>query len=328
MRAAVTETGFSIRELQNELDKLHGKNPTAGKINLDADKAAEAVRKKMLELSTKADETGNRKSSTYKEAIANLKEMLDLIEKIRGAKLDEAVNAPAKATAEKTQAVIEQLKGMLDAEGHLKHVSHAQAEADKLTAEAERSGAPLSAPDRIALSQQVGRVNTAEVHEAIDKFIEAIQEGGRKDISPQRRAMEQHFRELQASGHTVTQQEKDRAETAVRRAEKETEKEGLKAEAKRMLEGAMTADEKRAATIARLDEMLGREIITRAQRQKIIDAMNPQSRFEAHGTFNAMAMLGLQAGGHQERIANATEKTAKNTDKLVSKVNDNALAFA
>ncbi len=45
-------------------------------------------------------------------------------------------------------------------------------------------------------------------------------------------------------------------------------------------------------------------------------------------TFNAAALLGLQAGGVEDRIANATEVTAKNTKRLVDKANQGGLAFS
>jgi len=45
------------------------------------------------------------------------------------------------------------------------------------------------------------------------------------------------------------------------------------------------------------------------------------------GTFNAMEARGLGAGGVTDRIANATEATAKNTKKLADKVRDGGLAF-
>jgi hypothetical protein len=44
------------------------------------------------------------------------------------------------------------------------------------------------------------------------------------------------------------------------------------------------------------------------------------------GTFNAMEARGLGAGGPTDRIANATEETAKNTRKLVDRAG-NGLAF-
>jgi len=46
------------------------------------------------------------------------------------------------------------------------------------------------------------------------------------------------------------------------------------------------------------------------------------------GTFNAAALLGLQAGGAADRTANATEETAKNTKKLVDKANAGGLTFS
>jgi hypothetical protein len=48
----------------------------------------------------------------------------------------------------------------------------------------------------------------------------------------------------------------------------------------------------------------------------------------AAGTFNAASLLGLQAGGAEDRIAKATEDTAKNTKKLLDKANTGGLTFA
>jgi hypothetical protein len=45
------------------------------------------------------------------------------------------------------------------------------------------------------------------------------------------------------------------------------------------------------------------------------------------GTFNAAALQGLMAGNTQDRIAAASEETAKNTKKLARKA-QNGLAFA
>jgi hypothetical protein len=46
------------------------------------------------------------------------------------------------------------------------------------------------------------------------------------------------------------------------------------------------------------------------------------------GTFNAAALLGLQAGGADDRIANATERTAKGVEGLRQDVRNNRAAFA
>jgi hypothetical protein len=46
------------------------------------------------------------------------------------------------------------------------------------------------------------------------------------------------------------------------------------------------------------------------------------------GTFNAASLLGLQAGGADDRIAKATEDTAKNTKRLVDKANTGGLTFS
>ena len=328
LREAVTAVGFSVRELQNELAKVKGQDTTASGINLNADKAADAVQQKMLKLTEDADKTGNRKSSVFKEAIANLKEMLTLIEQIRAAKLDEAVNAPAKATAEHTQALIDQLKGMLGPHGDLKHVSHAQAEYDKALAESQKpGGSPMTQQQRASAQRWVGAVDAAEAREAVDSFIESI-EGGGKKVSSYQRALDHLIRDAEKRGTPLTQAEKDKAAMAVKSAETRDEHEQLAAEAKRMLEGAMTADEKRAATIAKLDDMQGRELITKEQRQKIIDAMDP-ARFEAHGTFNGSAMLGLQGGGGpMKETAEATKRTAKAIEHVDAKLSqaDN-LAF-
>ena len=45
------------------------------------------------------------------------------------------------------------------------------------------------------------------------------------------------------------------------------------------------------------------------------------------GTFNAAALLGLQAGGADERIASATERTAKGVEGLRQDVRNNRAAF-
>ena len=45
------------------------------------------------------------------------------------------------------------------------------------------------------------------------------------------------------------------------------------------------------------------------------------------GTFNAAALLGLQAGGLEDRIANATERTAKGVEGLRQDVRNNKAEF-
>ena len=50
--------------------------------------------------------------------------------------------------------------------------------------------------------------------------------------------------------------------------------------------------------------------------------------FGAAGTFNAAALLGLQAGGVQDRIANATERTAKGVESLRQDVRNNVATFS
>ena len=45
------------------------------------------------------------------------------------------------------------------------------------------------------------------------------------------------------------------------------------------------------------------------------------------GTFNAAALLGLQAGGAEDRIATATERTAKGVEGLRQDVKNNQAAF-
>ena len=47
----------------------------------------------------------------------------------------------------------------------------------------------------------------------------------------------------------------------------------------------------------------------------------------AAGTFNAASLLGLQAGGMEDRIANATERTAKGVEGLRQDVKNNKPAF-
>jgi len=45
------------------------------------------------------------------------------------------------------------------------------------------------------------------------------------------------------------------------------------------------------------------------------------------GTFNVSALLGLQAGNVEDRIAKASEQTAANTKKLVEEAVRGGLAF-
>jgi len=45
------------------------------------------------------------------------------------------------------------------------------------------------------------------------------------------------------------------------------------------------------------------------------------------GTFNAAAVLGLQAGGVEDRIANAAERTAKGVEGLRQDVRNNKAEF-
>ncbi len=45
------------------------------------------------------------------------------------------------------------------------------------------------------------------------------------------------------------------------------------------------------------------------------------------GTFNAAAILGLQAGGVQDRVTNATERTAKGVDALRQDVRNSVIGF-
>lgn len=51
------------------------------------------------------------------------------------------------------------------------------------------------------------------------------------------------------------------------------------------------------------------------------------ARIGAKGTFLAANVVGLQAGGMEDRIAKATEETAKNTKRLVDKANPGGLTF-
>ena len=58
-----------------------------------------------------------------------------------------------------------------------------------------------------------------------------------------------------------------------------------------------------------------------------MDAMTKKATVGAKGTFNASAILGLQAGGPAERTAKAADQIVKNTRKIVDNTKT-PLAFA
>ena len=91
------------------------------------------------------------------------------------------------------------------------------------------------------------------------------------------------------------------------------------------------AKQKRKAKEAQGPDMEGPDdLLARAQKQlgALGDLMEQTAKRTTgvRGTFNAMEARGLAAGGASDRIANATEETAKNTRKLVDKA-ANGLAF-
>jgi ribosomal protein L13E len=103
-----------------------------------------------------------------------------------------------------------------------------------------------------------------------------------------------------------------------------------KKEGEALTESLRTPEEEAKAKIARYKELLAlgvgaggitEETYSRAVRKSLEDAAAAmpdavKRTIGVRGTFNAMEAAGLGAGGVSDRIAAATEKTAKNTDKI------------
>ncbi|OQB77014.1 MAG: hypothetical protein BWX88_05305 [Planctomycetes bacterium ADurb.Bin126] len=88
---------------------------------------------------------------------------------------------------------------------------------------------------------------------------------------------------------------------------------------KRALDAARAAGE-------RLD-LVQQEFALRRAADAARDAATYTLRTETAGTFNVAALQSLVAGGVQDRVAAATEQTAKNTKRLLEKA-DNGLTFS
>jgi polyhydroxyalkanoate synthesis regulator phasin len=104
-----------------------------------------------------------------------------------------------------------------------------------------------------------------------------------------------------------------------------------------LTESMRTPEEKARDEIARYKRMLdagtiSQETYSRAVRKSIEEAAATLPDAVKHtigvrGTFNAMEAAGLGAGGVSDRIAQASEKTAKNTEKIAQVIKDLGLSF-
>jgi len=105
------------------------------------------------------------------------------------------------------------------------------------------------------------------------------------------------------------------------------EREKVRKEGQSLEESLRTPEERAKAEIDKAQELLeagaiGSDTYNRAIRKALEDAaaampdVAARATIGVRGTFNAMEAAGLGAGGVTDRIANATEKTAKNTEKI------------
>ncbi len=148
---------------------------------------------------------------------------------------------------------------------------------------------------------------------------------------------EQSGREFDQTVHQVVRDQETREQglNAETKAKEQANRADVDAAKKRLSDLAGKAKGERKAKDAGKpegmkspEEVLGKLKNALAGMGDELDIANKEKRkMEAHGTFNAAALLGLQAGGPQERIANATEKTARNTDKLLNRAQVGALVF-
>jgi hypothetical protein len=113
---------------------------------------------------------------------------------------------------------------------------------------------------------------------------------------------------------------------ALKDVQKAREEAAVKAEGERLTESVRTPEEKAKAEIERYKQLraggsISQKTYSRAVRKSLEDAALAlpdvaRSTVGVRGTFNAMEAAGLGAGGVTDRIAQASEKTAKNTEKI------------
>ena len=103
--------------------------------------------------------------------------------------------------------------------------------------------------------------------------------------------------------------------------------EKVRKEGQSLEESLRTPEERAKAEIDKAQELfeagaIGSDTYNRAIRKALEDAaaampdVAARATIGVRGTFNAMEAAGMGAGGVTDRIANATEKTAKNTEKI------------
>jgi hypothetical protein len=105
------------------------------------------------------------------------------------------------------------------------------------------------------------------------------------------------------------------------------EREKVRKEGQSLEESLRTPEERAKAEIDKAQELfeagaIGSDTYNRAIRKALEDAaaampdIAARATIGVRGTFNAMEAAGMGAGGVTDRIASATEKTAKNTEKI------------
>jgi len=121
-------------------------------------------------------------------------------------------------------------------------------------------------------------------------------------------------------------QQADRVKAAFADLRKAEEEAGLKAEGKALTESLRTPEERARSEVARYGELRAAGAIDagtygRAVKRSLEEAAAVlpdvvQRTVGVRGTFSALEAGRLGAGGASDRIASATEKTAKNTEKI------------
>ncbi len=134
----------------------------------------------------------------------------------------------------------------------------------------------------------------------------------------------------------TTRLEQLKAAMAELRAAREAD--AAKKEGRQLTESMQTPEEKARAQIGHYRKLLEGGDITgdtynRAVRKALEDAAaampeTVQKTIGVRGTFNAMEAAGMAAGGVTDRIANATEKTAKNTEKIAQLAADLGVTYS
>jgi len=119
----------------------------------------------------------------------------------------------------------------------------------------------------------------------------------------------------------------EKLKTAMAELRGAREADAAKREGQSLTESMQTPEERARAQVDRYRKLLDAGDITgdtyqRAVRKALEDAaaampdVAARATIGVRGTFNAMEAIGLGAGGVSDRIANATETTAKNTEKI------------